>query len=166
MHKFEAAGLGKAPFRFVGYSREVFQAVPGDPSCPLQPGACCDYCSTGIYDVFHVVSSDGQRFKVGCDCILKVGDAGLKKVVDEHKAKARREASKRKAISVQSALVTLIAAKREALASMPHPKGFKDQHTGAPLTALDFAEYMLKCCGASGKARLLKQLTALVQEAA
>src|SRR5215831_9819973 len=73
MHKFEQAGLGKAPFRVVGYTREIYQAVPGDPNCPCQPGAACDYCMTAIVDTFWIRSSDGRRFKVGCDCVYKTG---------------------------------------------------------------------------------------------
>lgn len=77
IHRFERCGLGKAPFRVTGFGRHVFQAIPGDPSCPLQPGTSCDYCGTGCMDVANVTSSDGKHFKVGLDCAAKVGDAGL-----------------------------------------------------------------------------------------
>lgn len=77
VHQFERAGMGKAPFRVVGYGRFVFQAIPGDPSCPLQPGTSCDYCGTGCMDVANIESVDGIKHKVGLDCVTKVGDAGL-----------------------------------------------------------------------------------------
>lgn len=77
VHRFERAGLGKAPFRVKGFGRHVFQAIPGDPSCPLQPGTSCDYCGTGCMDVANVRGTDGKEFKVGLDCAAKVGDAGL-----------------------------------------------------------------------------------------
>jgi hypothetical protein len=85
VHKFERRGLGKAPFSVIGYGREVFQAIPGDPNCPLQPGTSCDYCGTGIMDVAYIRSSDGKEFKVGCDCVAKTGDAGLTRCIKQSK---------------------------------------------------------------------------------
>jgi len=76
-HPFERAGLGKAPFRCVGMSVEQYQAIPGDPSCPMQPGASCDYCGQGIMLVYRIQGVDGARFKVGCDCVRKTGDTRL-----------------------------------------------------------------------------------------
>lgn len=87
IHRFELAGLGKAPFRFAGFSVETYQACHG---APTQPGTSCDYCGTGIMNVCHVESADGKTFKVGIDCIQKVGDAGL-----IHPAKAAKKAHKR-----------------------------------------------------------------------
>ena len=50
IHPFEAAGLGLAPFRFVGMDEKVYVAFPG---APAQAAGTCDYCG------------------VGCDCIRK-----------------------------------------------------------------------------------------------
>ena len=75
-HKFESAGLGKAPFRFIGYEHKTYQA---HPSAPVQVGGSCDYCGQGISNMYHVKSADGNRFKVGSDCIAKVDDKGLQK---------------------------------------------------------------------------------------
>lgn len=69
IHPFERAAFGHAPYRYVGHYQAVFQAAP---DAPRQPGTSCDYCGTGIMDVFKVRSSDGVEFKVGCDCIRKV----------------------------------------------------------------------------------------------
>ncbi len=44
-HVFERAGLGLAPFRFVGMEEKTFQACPG---APIQAGSSCDYCGTGM----------------------------------------------------------------------------------------------------------------------
>jgi hypothetical protein len=63
VHPFERAGLGKAPFRYLSSYRDNL--------------TCCDYCGTAIVNVFIVGSADGQRFKVGCECIRKVDDGGL-----------------------------------------------------------------------------------------
>jgi hypothetical protein len=84
VHCFERADLGKAPFKVIGYSKEVYQAVPGDPNCPVQPGSCCDYCNNGIMHVYRIMGADGRVFKVGCDCVARTGDTALD-------AEARRE---------------------------------------------------------------------------
>ena len=39
IHPFEKRGLGRAPFRCVGFYESKYQAIPGDPSCPIQPGS-------------------------------------------------------------------------------------------------------------------------------
>lgn len=74
IHAFEKAGLGKAPYRAIGFSEAKFQACHG---APIQCGASCDYCGTGIMNVYHVESSDGKTFKVGCECVTKTGDESL-----------------------------------------------------------------------------------------
>lgn len=44
IHKFELAGLGKAPFHFTGQvSEKTYQACNG---APVQPASTCDYCGT------------------------------------------------------------------------------------------------------------------------
>lgn len=100
-HRWEISGLGVAPFRCTGMTEERF-AMPGGHS---KPGGTCDYCGQGILYVFHIVSSDGRKFKVGCDCVAHTHDAAEKIVVQtkrllrEHKrAKAGEgRAAKRKA---------------------------------------------------------------------
>jgi len=49
IHRFEAAGLGTAPFKVVGFSVEKFQACQG---APIQCGTSCDYCGTGIMNTY------------------------------------------------------------------------------------------------------------------
>ncbi len=98
VHPFEAAGLGKAPFKFVGHYESKHQACPG---APIKAGSCCDYCPASIVQVFMVRSADGKEFKVGSDCIMKVDDRELVaavKVVEAAAAKAKRlaAASKRR----------------------------------------------------------------------
>lgn len=91
LHVFEKAGLGKAPFRCVGFFKSVFQAIPGDANCPIQPGSSCDFCGNAIMNVFQIKSADGNVFKVGCDCVARAGDAGLKRVVNAKKAEHEKE---------------------------------------------------------------------------
>lgn len=65
VHKFELAGLGKAPYRFLGVSEHLFQACAGEP---VRAGASCDFCGASIKHAANFESADGKHFKVGCDC--------------------------------------------------------------------------------------------------
>lgn len=95
-HKFTEAGLGQAPFRFTGISENLFKMADG--SC--KPGGSCDFCFTGIRYEHHIVSADGQKSKVGSECIQRVADAKLvqasklakKKLERERKLQKQREA--------------------------------------------------------------------------
>lgn len=159
IHKFEAAGLGKAPFKVVGCYESKFQAVPGDPNCPIQPGTSCDYCATGIMIVYRIKSSDGKEFKVGCDCVLKAGDAGLKKQVNRLKTDARhtKEAAKIDAIKAKLADPSV----RSILAAKPHPNAFM-ANKGA--TLLDSCEWMMAHAGNSGKLRVSGAINKALKE--
>jgi len=155
-HRFELAGLGKAPFTFTGMSENVITHADGSS----QAGGCCDYCFTGIRYECHCQSSDGRRFKVGCDCIAKVGDEGLLRA---YKNSPELRAHKRKLAAAKDAKVTaeiaeLIMANKGAWSTQPHSRGFKDRKTGALLTLLDEVNWYAQHCGASGRASTLKWL--------
>jgi len=90
-HAFTLAGLGEAPFRFVGINENLFRA--GDI---VKAGGCCNFCSTGIRYECIIVSADGINSVVGTDCIRKVGDKGLVKAVNALKNKQAREKRKAK----------------------------------------------------------------------
>ena len=157
IHKFEKAGLGKAPFQVVGNFESKFQAVPGDPNCPIQPGSSCDYCGQGIMDVYVVCSSDGRKFKVGCECVYKTGDAGMKKVVNSHKAKA----SKAREVGRISGLEMRLADDQELralLASKPHPRDFAGQ------TLLDQVEWMMANSGHAGKIKTVRMVDKVIAQ--
>jgi hypothetical protein len=149
LHCFERHGLGKAPFSVVGYGKEIFQAVPGDSRCPIQPGAVCAYCGQGIMYVAYIQSSDGKRFKVGCDCVNKTGDWGLVKGIKnnpEYRAMSRAKAKARDE-RVTEELNNLLA-NPDVLATLSksneaHPEKVK---------------WALKWSGASGRARWLKKI--------
>jgi hypothetical protein len=159
-HVFERAGLGRAPFRLVGYERLTFQACPG---APVQPGGCCDFCGTGIMDAFRIRSADGRTFKVGSDCVAKTGDAGLRKAIDAETRKINRAKREAKSIALAAEVKELAAdpAVRAALEALPHPLGFVDRETGRPLTAWDDVEWRWPRCGAKGLAGLAKRLRAM-----
>lgn len=145
VHKFELAGLGKAPFKFIGVEHKVYQACPG---APIQPGGSCDYCATAISYFFWCKSADGKTFKVGCDCIAKVGDAGLKRAVDKVK---KEQLKARQAARIASGAAMLADPElREKLEAQPHPYGF----TGK--TLLDWCNWMLDNAGNAGKIRVAK----------
>lgn len=157
-HAFETAGLGLAPFHFVGASENVITYPDGSQKA----GGSCDYCGTGIRTECWVKSADGKQFKVGCNCIEKVGDKGLLKAYKtspEYRAKQRALAAE-KARIVFEELKALIDGAKDRLAAMPHPMGFSNRETGQPLTALDYATWMLNHCGASGRKDVLKHLKA------
>lgn len=166
IHIFERAGLGKAPFRFIGASREVYQAIPGDPSCPIQPAGSCDYCGQGIFVQCRIRSSDGRTFKVGVDCCEKTGDEGLRRRAASVKRAHEREARKGREARKLGELTELLARDdvRDILRAAPHPRGFVDRATGEPLTLLDQAEWTMKHAGTAGRVKLLAEVRAILEK--
>lgn len=152
IHPFEKAGLGKAPFRYVGgIDQNVTQAgtviIGEHMGCQLEtkPGGTCDYCGMAIINMFAVRSADGKTFKVGCDCLKKVDivnpaalKADVKKAADA-KADARI-ANARKLLETEAV--------RAALSSKPH---YQPWAQAKGLTMLDYAEWTLANAGRKGK---------------
>lgn len=155
-HAFEVAGLGAAPFRFVGMSENAIT----HPDGTTQAGGCCAYCYTGIRFECRVVSADNKSFVVGSNCIAKVGDTGLLKAYKTSPDFRRHQAKLRavKAKAVFETLSALIASKKEEFAAKPHPYGFVDRVTGTPMTYLDYINYSFDRCGAAGRAGMLKAM--------
>lgn len=129
IHRFELAGLGKAPFHFTGNVTEsTYCACPG---APVQSGSTCDYCGTCIRYEFWVKSADGKLFKVGCDCIYKTDDAGLiaqisqaeRQLRDKKSTAAKNKKQERLAQRISKAKESLPAI-RGTLASQQHPNSF------------------------------------------
>jgi hypothetical protein len=157
IHKFEAAGLGKAPYCFIGMSQKIFKA-PGI----TKPGGCCDYCSTAIANCFHLMSSDGKEFIVGCECIRKAGDAGLMRAVRQEEAKKRHARDAAKYIETKAKLEVIIANNLNALANKPHP-------SVQGLTLLDYAQFILTNAKQTGTMKLYRMLVkelSLLQDSA
>ena len=154
MHVFERAGLGKAPFRFAGFYVSTYQACA---DAPVQPGTSCDYCGAGLTNVCSVKSADGKQFKVGCDCVAKVGDAGLLKAFKSSPEYRKVQREKRQALAARKAAEVrgwmTEPETAEMLASQPHPKGFRDRETDRPLTLLDWMDWMMANSGDAGRAR-------------
>jgi hypothetical protein len=157
MHVFERAGLGKAPFRCIGFAEVVYQA---HPDAPRQPGGSCDYCGTGIMLQCKIKSADGRVFKVGSDCVAKTDDAGLIrsfKTRPEVRAMARDRA-KAKDAAICAEWVTLIEAPAavEKLSAIMVPG--RPWIAGEQVSLLDSMKRLWGMCGAAGRARTLKTL--------
>lgn len=149
VHKFEKAGLGKAPYTYTGFEARTFQACPG---APIQVGGSCDYCYTGIINTFYFKSADGKTFKVGSDCVKKAGDAGMvksvKRVISAQRAKAKRD----KDIADLAWARENLPKAKDAFSKLPHPRGF------GGMTKYDWAEWMLKNAGAAGRSEVVKEI--------
>jgi hypothetical protein len=158
MHRFEAAGLGLAPFKVVGFHQEKFQAAPGEP---IRAGGSCDYCGTGIMDCFDIVSSDGKRFKVGSDCVYKTCSGKLvtvvRSMVNKKKLEARHASEAKRIAAFVATLAT--EAVRATLAAMPHPRKYwADQGQ----TLLDSVEWFMSNAGNSGKLKTARMVTKIM----
>ena len=70
MHKFEAAGLGKAPFECIEVKRN---------GSAEEPGGWCAFCGAEIVWEFLIASSDGMAFTVGSHCVKN--DSDLKRTM-------------------------------------------------------------------------------------
>ncbi len=167
VHKFEVAGLGDAPYTYLGCSRKVFQACQGAPE---QAGGSCDYCGTGIMFQFHLRSADGREFKVGSDCILKTDSTRalivpVKTEVQKHQ-KALRDARAQKKCAKDVARIAAAVAQlplvADAFAAEPHPMAASGPFF-ATKTRLDWANWMLANAGLSGRLTVAKAIeTSLV----
>lgn len=149
MHVFEKAGLGKAPFRLVNVytKRGPIQLGNGlSVGAPNQPMGSCDYCGTGIAECFEILSADGKRFVVGCDCVRKTGDAGLTKIVDK-KVKELKDAATDKRI----------AAAFEKWESNPDLRdSFGDENAFG--TQASYINFCFKNAGRSGKLKVARMI--------
>ena len=157
IHKFERAGLGKAPFRCIGFERRTFQAAPG---APVQAGGSCDYCSTAITDHYIIRGADGSEFKVGSSCVAKAGDRGLVNEAKKRANKIKRAAlAERNAARIAAAITvlrTLVARKKLRAVDHTH-KWAADKG----LTALDQVVFLLRKGGNSGKIRAVRLINKL-----
>jgi len=169
MHPFERAGLGKAPFRFVGltssdllFGERILNRAEYERTgvaLTTKPGGTCAYCGTYIVNMCNVVSADGRRFHVGTDCVAKVGDAKLSAPVDEAKRARIRARRVAKAAAEMRALEEAIApdSMRARLAALPHPIKWRADKGE---TLLAWVEWM-RAAGAAGRAKALKTVLAV-----
>jgi hypothetical protein len=150
IHAFEVAGLGKAPYQFLGVSVKVGPLpLPdgGMVGAPGQPMGSCKFCGTGIKYCFNLLSADGKEFYVGCECIKKSGDRGLLRVVstfEKEQRRAKNEERKKKKIeqakNARQEMRELVERHRAALEALPH-----DFYPGK--TKYDHATFCLQHAG-------------------
>jgi hypothetical protein len=164
IHVFEKAGLGKAPYQFLGVEHRVGPIKIGEENgvetwagAPGQPMGVCAFCGTGIADCFYLKSADGKRFYVGCDCIGRAGDAGLKKIASREISKKRKQAETAR-VDMVRAMVASDPAVRAKLSAVPSNV---DYRAARGETMLDWAEWMLKHSGHSGCMKVVRYLARL-----
>lgn len=157
IHPFESAGLGKAPFRFRGVSRNVYQACPG---APIQGGGTCDYCGNGIMYEFTVSDSNGKVFKVGCDCINRLWSVGKKKCADpmreeirQAELKMKRDIRHEREASKIASFAAELESMSDAMEAIPHSKEWAAKNGQ---TMLDEYHWWMANAGTSGKLYWLK----------
>jgi hypothetical protein len=169
-HPFERAGLGKAPFRFVGmaqqdrlYGEVILNRAEYERTgiaLTTKPGGTCAYCGAAIVNMCNIVSADGRLFHVGCDCVNLTGDANLVRKVKAATLAADRKKRAARAESVKAELAALLADEtaRATLAALPHPVAAR---AAQGETLLHSLEWLAQHAGAAGRARALKAARAL-----
>ncbi len=171
VHPFQVAGLGLAPFRYVGvvyqdiaYGQAVVgKREMGNPGILMttKPGGTCAYCGAYILNMFNVKSADGKVFHVGSDCILKTYGADhpiarkVRKATSE-RAKAQRLAHKGAQVAAAAELLQREDA-RAVLGALPHPTPFL---ASKGETLLSWAEYVMEVGGMNGRVKVAQAIAA------
>jgi hypothetical protein len=162
IHMFEKAGLGRAPYTFIGCEKRIGPlALPSGVSIGGfgQPLGCCQFCATGIIYLFWLESADKKKFYVGSDCILKSGDKGLESIIAPILAEHQREVREaRETYLVQKWERTLAEAPDDGLWNKaypgPHPYFY---HARSGRTAGDFWRYKYQRSHGSTKASIARK---------
>lgn len=169
VHQFEAAGLGKAPFRYVGFRERRGPEKVLDKNgnwtgeecgSPGQPMGTCKFCGQGIAICCEIVSADGKRFIVGSDCVEKTGDAGLGKVKTEvarYKSQKRKEAEQVRI----SKLAADLSNDRELLYLLEGKKHPSKWGQDNGLTLFDYCRWMMDNAGHAGKMKIVRLVAKL-----
>lgn len=169
MHPFERAGLGKAPFRYVGmeaqdlcYGEAILNRAEYERTgirVTTKPGGSCAYCGQYIIQMFNIESADRKRFHVGSDCVRKIAldDAALAKKVDTAARKAARAKRHAREAAKAARGRDLLADEtvRAKLAARRHPLNARAEKGE---TLLDWATWMMERAGASGKVRATRAI--------
>lgn len=164
IHKFESAGLGLAPYRYVGCERTVVVLGIG-PDASTRPGATCDFCGTAISTSFYLVSADERRFKVGCDCIAKAGDEGLVRKIAadvrkmESDKRAARDAKRNATALARAAELFANPEVCAKLAAMPHPQAWRAEKGE---TMLDSMKWLIDHAGTQTRVNTIKAIERLI----
>lgn len=165
LHVFTRSGNGLPPFRCVGVMQKIGPIRMPDGTeigSPGQPMGCCDHCGTGIADCYMIVSGDGKRFLVGSSCVERAGDAGLLRAYKNNPQVRALHAAKRKGLDDRKTaeLDTLIQTNAAKLAGLPVKR-----YDGSMESQFDYLTRVIPMCGASGRARYLKFVKTLINQA-
>lgn len=153
MHVFERAGLGRAPFRVVGY----YESCITHPDGTTQASGNCIYCGTGIRWCCVIQSSDGNSFVVGSDCVNKTGDAGLIKAY-KSSPEYRKAQSDRRWAKGQRDRATFFAFMNEHADALRKILSCYSWKRERGETLFDDFAWELNHSGAAGCARLVKSI--------
>jgi len=151
IHVFEAAKLGKAPFRILGVSEErgpkktVMDGVEVSVGAPGQPMGSCRYCGQAIAECWTIRSADGNEFIVGSTCVNKAGDAGLRSQMAPYKRKLRH-AREEKRINAAKELLENREDIRKQLTTVESPNRYS-------ASMLEHVEWIMKNAGNAGMIR-------------
>lgn len=152
VHIFEHAGLGQAPYRYMGIEKQY---------------TFCEYCGTPILFKFWLLSKDGKRFFVGSDCIYKSGDAGLARLIDADVKKHQKELRDERNNALLEQFKRYLALHPEFFTEQgpfkgqPHPHAY---YARQGRTLGSFHEWMWKHCGVSKRATMARRWLLLVGE--
>jgi hypothetical protein len=158
VHVFETAGLGKAPYKFIGVTQVTYHATH---DAPAQPGSMCMFCATGICYQFWLDSSDGKRFFVGSDCIEKSGDTGLMSRIEPFLKKHEKEMRLEREDRYISEFTKFVAAdvdgywNRAAFKALPHPNNY---WASQGKTLGDYNLFCYTHAGKSSKSRMAHKI--------
>lgn len=164
LHPFEEAGLGHAPFRFVGFEVRKFSPVPGI----TLPGSSCAYCGQAIVNCCTVRDADGRHFIVGPDCVrrtLEGVDTTLALDVRRALNDVRRAQREEQRVARHTRLMQRVASARATLDAMPElltnaPHPFYDRAQRGE-TLRSWALWMLANAGDSGMAEACRLVEAM-----
>jgi hypothetical protein len=159
-HPFACFGPG--PYRLLGVEttedREMLNADLKGKGLPYTENMCggtCDYCGQAIWDVWRFRCSNGDTFKVGCDCALKAFEHAPKamKVIE---AEARKVETRKRHVREERTLAEAkawIEANAAALSALPHPAEFR---AARGETMLDSLTWHMDHAGTAGKIKAYK----------
>lgn len=166
IHPFEKAGLGLAPFRYIGmvaqdieFGRARLNSRDEAVSVTTTPGGTCDACGQYIVDMFRIQSADGKVSTVGCDCIAKVGMKVEK--LPQYKADLKKLGQQKRVITKGKEEARILAARRLFLVTeamftdKPHPVKWRAEQGG---TLRDYVEWVFGNAGHSGKFSVTKMI--------
>lgn len=158
IHPFEAAGLGKAPFRYLGCSEAEYGpiiisergGVTTSVGAPGQLMSVCKCCYQPISEVHRIKSADGLVSSVGRTCIKKLAPKGDPVLRKANRASRARQVAREEG-RIDALRQRLVASDlRERLAAMPSPTRPQEE------TAAAWVDWMLRHAGHSGRMRVVR----------